>query len=338
MVRKVINQLQQGLVQFLGQYQHVYIQAAASTTRAVVYGLILAALGQGLLAGLGYYVAGIQAPILFGAITALLAIIPMGATLVWLPTGIALILTNQLWPGVGLILWGFFAVSTIDNIIRPLVISGTSRIPFLLVLFGVLGGLKAFGAIGLFIGPIILAVLLSVWQAWIKLQGETCSSDIPDQHIWHNLTATEAINYLTSDQTNGLSQEIATERWTCYGANRLIEKQPHSPWNLLLSQFKSFLILVLIGAAILSAAIGDLQDGLVILIVVVINALLGFYQEFKAEKSLSALKKCSHSKPKFVVMAILSNYLQINLYLAISSFLKLATKYLQMVALLVPIH
>ena len=296
--KEVINQLQQGLVQFLGQYQHDYIQAAASTTRAVVYGLILAALGQGLLAGLGYYVAGIQAPILFGAITALLAIIPMGATLVWLPTGIALILTNQLWPGVGLILWGFFAVSTIDNIIRPLVISGTSRIPFLLVLFGVLGGLKAFGAIGLFIGPIILAVLLSVWQAWIKLQGETCSSDIPDQHIWHNLTATEAINYLTSDQTNGLSQEIAAERWTCYGANRLIEKKPHSPWNLLLSQFKSFLILVLIGAAILSAAIGDLQDGLVILIVVVINALLGFYQEFKAEKSLSALKKMFSLKAK----------------------------------------
>ena len=296
--KEIINQLQQGLVQFLGQHQHIYIEAACNTTRAVVYGLILAALGQGLVAGLGYYIVGIQAPILFAAITALLAIIPMGATLVWLPTGIALILTNQLGAGVGLLLWGLLAVSTIDNIIRPLIISGTSRIPFLLVLFGVLGGLKAFGAIGLFLGPIILAVLLSVWQAWLKLQQETSYSNTPAQHIWHNLTAIQAINYLTSNQTTGLSQLVAMERWHYYGPNQLIEKKPRSLLNLFFSQFESFLILVLIGAAILSAAIGDLQDGLTILIVVVINALLGFYQEFKAEKSLYALKKMFALKAK----------------------------------------
>ena len=69
-----------------------------------------------------------------------------------------------------LLLWGFLVVSTVDNVIRPLVISGAGRIPFLVVLFGVLGGLSAFGAIGLFLGPVILAVLLSVWQAWLKLQ------------------------------------------------------------------------------------------------------------------------------------------------------------------------
>ena len=170
--KEIINQLQQGLVRFLGKYQHVYLQAAGNTTRAVVYGLVLAALGQGILAGLGYTFAGVKAPVLFGAITALLAMVPMGATLVWLPIGIMLILTDQVWSGIGLLLWGFLAVSTVDNVIRPLVISGASRVPFLVVLFGVLGGLNAFGAVGLFLGPVILAVLLSVWQAWLKQQQE----------------------------------------------------------------------------------------------------------------------------------------------------------------------
>ncbi len=170
--KEIIKQLQQGLVRFLGKYQHIYLQAAGSTVRAVVYGLVLAALGQGMLAGVGYAIAGVKAPLLFGVITALLAMVPMGATLVWFPIGIMMILTDQLWPGIGLLLWGFLVVSTVDNIIRPLVISGASRVPFLVVLFGVLGGLTAFGAVGLFLGPVILAVLLSVWQAWLKLQPE----------------------------------------------------------------------------------------------------------------------------------------------------------------------
>ena len=69
--------------------------------------------------------------------------IPMGATLVWFPIGLMLILTDQLWPGIGLLLWGFLVVSTVDNVIRPLVISGASQVPFLVVLFGVLGGLSS---------------------------------------------------------------------------------------------------------------------------------------------------------------------------------------------------
>ncbi|MCI0655191.1 MAG: AI-2E family transporter [Methylococcaceae bacterium] len=167
---EIVRQIHLGLVRFLGEYQNVYLQAAGNTTRAVVYGLVLAAAGQGLLAGFGYAFAGVKAPLLFGAMTALLALIPMGATLVWLPISILLIFTNQYWQGIGLLLWGIFAVSTIDNVIRPLVISGASKVPFLVVMFGVLGGLASFGAVGLFLGPVILAVLLSVWQAWLKQQ------------------------------------------------------------------------------------------------------------------------------------------------------------------------
>jgi P-type Ca2+ transporter type 2C len=168
--QRVIGQLRQGLIYFLGKYQNIYLQAAGDTARAVVYGLVLAALGQGLMAGIGYAVAGVNAPVLLGVITALLAMVPMGATLIWLPISFGLMLSGQLWPGIGLLLWGVFAISTVDNVIRPLVISGAGKIPFLVVLFGVFGGLTAFGAVGLFLGPIILSVLLAVWQAWLKQQ------------------------------------------------------------------------------------------------------------------------------------------------------------------------
>ena len=168
--QQAIAQLRQGFGYFLGKYQAIYLQAAGDTARAVVYGLVLAALGQGMMAGIGYSVAGVNAPVLLGVMTALLAIIPMGAILVWLPVSLGLILTGEPWYGVGLLLWGIFAISTVDNVIRPLVISGAGHIPFLVVLFGVFGGLMAFGAVGLFLGPIILSVSLAVWQAWLQQQ------------------------------------------------------------------------------------------------------------------------------------------------------------------------
>ena len=167
---EIIKQLRNGLVHFLGEYQEIYLQAVGDTTRAVVYGLVIAALFQGFVAGMGYAVAGVEAPVLFGAITGILALVPMGAPLVWGPIAIMLILMDKLWQGIALLLWGILVISTVDNLIRPMVISGTSRVPFLLVMFGVLGGLAAFGVVGLFLGPVILAVLFSVWQAWLKQQ------------------------------------------------------------------------------------------------------------------------------------------------------------------------
>ncbi len=77
-----------------------------------------------------------------------------------------LLVTGHVAAGIGLMLWGILAVSWIDNLVRPLIISGVSKVPFVIVLFGVLGGLGAFGLIGLFVGPVILAVLLAVWREW----------------------------------------------------------------------------------------------------------------------------------------------------------------------------
>ncbi|MEA3276350.1 MAG: AI-2E family transporter, partial [Pseudomonadota bacterium] len=131
---------------------------------------VLTALAQGALAGLGYWVAGAGAPVLLGALTALLALVPFGAPLVWGSVGVWLLLTDAFWPGVGVLLWGALVVSMIDNLVRPLAISSSTRIPFLAVFIGVLGGLQAFGLVGLFIGPVILAVMLAVWREWLEGQ------------------------------------------------------------------------------------------------------------------------------------------------------------------------
>ena len=163
---RLLEQLRRTLHGLLGDRVHAYFKAVGDTTRAVVYGLLVAAVAQGLLAGLGYWVAGVRSPVFWGAATCVVALGPCGAPLVWGTIGVWLLLQWQVGAGVGLLLWGALAVSWIDNLVRPLVISGVARIPFLLVLFGVLGGLAAFGLIGLFVGPVILAVLLALWREW----------------------------------------------------------------------------------------------------------------------------------------------------------------------------
>ena len=163
---RLLDQLRGVLHGLLGDRVQDYFAAVGDTTRAVVYGLLAAALAQGLLAGLGYWAAGVSAPAFWGAVTALVALIPFGAPLVWGSIGVWLLSQGEVGAGIGLLLWGALVVSWIDNLVRPLVISGVAKIPFLLVLFGVLGGLAAFGLIGLFLGPVILAILLALWREW----------------------------------------------------------------------------------------------------------------------------------------------------------------------------
>jgi predicted PurR-regulated permease PerM len=152
----------------LGPRVHDYLDAIGSTTQAVVYALILGALAQGTVAGIGYFFAGVEAPVLMGAITVLIALIPFGAPLVWGSLAVWLLVTGHLGPGIFLLLWGLLAVSWVDNLVRPMVISNATRMPFLLVVFGVLGGVLAFGLVGLFIGPVLLAVSLAIWREWLE--------------------------------------------------------------------------------------------------------------------------------------------------------------------------
>jgi predicted PurR-regulated permease PerM len=162
------SQVQRVLQQLFGEARIAhYLEAIGNTVKAVVYGIVLAALAQGTLAGLGYWVAGLSAPVLLASLTFIVGLVPFMVPLMWGSASVWLYLTGETSAAIGLAVWGLTAVSWIDNIVRPLVISGATRIPFLLVLFGVLGGLAAFGLVGLFIGPVILAVLMAIWREWL---------------------------------------------------------------------------------------------------------------------------------------------------------------------------
>jgi predicted PurR-regulated permease PerM len=165
---RVWNETRAILVGILGKDVDDYLEAIAATTQAVVYALILGALAQGAVAGVGYAIFGVQAPMLMGALTVMIALLPFGAPVVWGSLASWSLLTNHIWQGVGLVLWGLLVVSWVDNVVRPMVISNATRMPFLLVVVGVLGGVLAFGLVGLFIGPVLLAVSLALWRKWLE--------------------------------------------------------------------------------------------------------------------------------------------------------------------------
>jgi len=175
---RVLVQVRAALHKLLDTRSEGYLQAIGQTTQAVEYGIGLTALAQAMLAGLGYWVAGAPSPILLTLMTFVIALIPFGTPFAWGAVSLWLVSQGQTMPALGLALWGIFVVSWIDNIIRPMVISGATKVPFILIMFGVLGGLTAFGMIGLFIGPVILAVLLAVWREWLAQEGVVEQADV----------------------------------------------------------------------------------------------------------------------------------------------------------------
>jgi predicted PurR-regulated permease PerM len=165
--QRLAGQLAQALEQVLGARVHNYLRAIEQTVKAVVYGLVLTALVQGLLVGLGYWVAGAGAPVFLAALTTVCGLIPFAAPTVWVGVCVWLFIKGSTAAAIGLLIWGAVVLGWTDHIVRPFLISREAAIPFLIVLFGVLGGLATFGLVGLFVGPVILAVLLAVWREWL---------------------------------------------------------------------------------------------------------------------------------------------------------------------------
>jgi predicted PurR-regulated permease PerM len=165
--RRFAGQVTQALEQVLGPRVHDYLRAIAQTVRAVVYGLVLAAVVQGLLVGIGYYFAGVAAPVFLAALTTVCGLIPFAAPAIWGGVVAWLLMEGNTVAAVVLLVWGGLVMGWVDHIVRPFLISREAQIPFLIVLFGVLGGLATFGLVGLFVGPVILAVLLAIWREWL---------------------------------------------------------------------------------------------------------------------------------------------------------------------------
>ncbi len=152
--------------------QH-FIDTFRATVRGTVYGILLTAVAQGFLAGIGFWISGAPFPVLLGFATLVLSFIPLGPPFLYLPVAAWIVLAGApWWYGVLLAAWGVGVVSMADNVLRPLFISQATNMSILLVVFGVVGGLLHFGLLGLFIGPVLIALALTLWREWLDSERE----------------------------------------------------------------------------------------------------------------------------------------------------------------------
>ncbi|MEA3430367.1 MAG: AI-2E family transporter [Nanoarchaeota archaeon] len=148
------------------------------TLSATIFGTLITALIQGCVAGIGYFLFGVTSPVLWGVLTAFVALIPIvGTSIIWVPMGLYFIVSgyldssgNVIGKGVGLLIYGALVISLIDNFVRPKVIGDKAKVHPVLVLLGVLGGIAVMGITGIIIGPIVLALFVTLLKMY---SGET---------------------------------------------------------------------------------------------------------------------------------------------------------------------
>jgi predicted PurR-regulated permease PerM len=141
-----------------------YVKNVPSAIRATVNGLVLVGLGEGMLIGIGYAIAGLRSPALWAALTGILAIIPFGAPIAFLSAAALLAANGNTAAAMLIAVWGTIVLFIADHFIRPTIIGNATRLPFLAVLFGILGGVEMLGLVGLFIGPVVMALFITLWH------------------------------------------------------------------------------------------------------------------------------------------------------------------------------
>ncbi len=156
-LRRVAGDMAPGLLSTVG-----------GTINSVIYGLIGTALAQGVAAAIGFLIAGIPGALLLGVLTFFLSMVPMGPPLLWGGATIWLFYQDQTGWAIFMGIWGVVVISGIDNVIKPLIISRGSSLPFVLVFLGVFGGVVAFGFVGIFLGPTLLAVGFQLARTWTR--------------------------------------------------------------------------------------------------------------------------------------------------------------------------
>jgi predicted PurR-regulated permease PerM len=171
-----VRRLRSVVERVVGERGEHLMQVARETIKGVVYGIIGTAFAQGILTGFGLWLAGVPGPFFLGLLACFVAILPGGAPAVWLPAAIWLFYVGQTGWGVFMLAWGALVVGSVDNVIKPYLIGRGSALPLLLVFLGMFGGAMAFGFLGLFLGPTILAIGQALLQAWTP---QTESGDKP---------------------------------------------------------------------------------------------------------------------------------------------------------------
>ena len=162
----VVRKVSESARRLAGDQTQRLIVLVGRTIRGVVYGVLGTALAQGIMAGIGFQIAGVPSALLLGLLVFFLSVVPFGPPLVWVSATLWLYFHAGVGWAVFMAVWGLLPISGIDNLLRPYLISRGTQQPFVLMLLGVLGGVLAFGFIGFFIGPTLLAVGYSLVGDW----------------------------------------------------------------------------------------------------------------------------------------------------------------------------
>ena len=138
-----------------------------ATISSTVTGMTLIAIGEGIVLGIAYWIAGVPSPVTLGVLTGIMALIPGGAPLSFTLVSIYLVASGSLFAGVALFVWGAVELFIVDKTLRPKLVGGPIKLPFLPTFFGLVGGVKTMGFLGLFIGPVLMALLVAIWREWL---------------------------------------------------------------------------------------------------------------------------------------------------------------------------
>ncbi|HET8850697.1 MAG TPA: AI-2E family transporter [Marinobacter sp.] len=151
----------------LGERWARFSRMVPATVSSTVTGMGLVAIGEGVVLGTAYWIAGVPSPAALGVLTGFMALIPGGAPLAFTLVSSYLVATGDVFQGVGLFLWGSIELFIVDKTIRPTLVGGPIKLPFLPTFFGLIGGVTTMGIVGLFIGPVLMAMLVAIWREWL---------------------------------------------------------------------------------------------------------------------------------------------------------------------------
>jgi len=176
----VVRQLRVGSRRAFGPAGEDIGRQIVNSVHGTVNGLVLVGLGEGLLLGIGYLIAGVPHPTLFGLLTAILAMVPFGAAIAIAAAAAVLLAQGSTVAAIIIVVLGAIVTFVADHFVRPVLIGGATRLPFIWVLLGILGGVSAWGLVGLFIGPAIMAALILVWREFVGSQKGPINPTSPD--------------------------------------------------------------------------------------------------------------------------------------------------------------
>ncbi|HEY9280259.1 MAG TPA: AI-2E family transporter [Eoetvoesiella sp.] len=166
-----------------------FSRVVPATINSTVTGMGLIALGEGVVLGIAYWVVGVPSPVLLGVVTGFMALIPGGAPLSFSLVSLYLVGSGNAMAGLGLFLWGTIELFIVDKTLRPRLVGGPVKLPFLPTFFGLIGGFKTMGIVGLFVGPVLMALLVAIWREWIH---EEKRVEVPDRVDLVNTAALES--------------------------------------------------------------------------------------------------------------------------------------------------